>query len=107
MIEVTRSTGIFVPNNKEIRVNQRCGLVYLFVDGKIIQMKTPVAHKTGFTLIRQANDAEREGEYIILRVDGEPINLLNDTAKGIGASLLRKADDADDFQRNNRKRLNL
>jgi len=100
-MEVTRSAGFFSPNVNEVRVRQRYGLVYLMAGDKVLEMRTPLAHKTGFDLVKQAGEA-LPGEFVILRVNGQELNFLSHQAKQIGGSLLRKADDADDFQ----KRLN-
>ena len=65
MLEVTRSAGFFTPNVNAVRVNQRYGLVYLMAGGKVIEMRTPAAHKTGFALVKQAGEA-LHNEFIIL-----------------------------------------
>ena len=96
-LEVTLSTGIFIPNVNAVRVRHRAGLVYLFVDDCLVEMRTPIAHKTGFALVCQAGEA-MENEFIILRINGDDLNFPTHNARQIGAALLRKADDADDFQ---------
>ena len=100
-LTVTRSAGFFTSNVREVRVRQRYGLVYLLVDGKLLEMTTPKAHRTGFDLVKQAGEA-LPNEFVVLKINGESLNFPSATAKQVGASLLRKADDADDFQ----KRLN-
>ena len=73
----------------------------MLIDGKVLEMRTPKAHRTGFDLVKQAGEA-LPNEFVVLSVNGETFDFLPHIAKQVGASLLRKADDADDFQ----KRLN-
>jgi len=72
--------------------------VYLLVDDKMLEMRTPAAHKTGFALVKQAGEA-LPGEFVVLKVNGYALNFPPKSATQVGGALLRKADDADDFQK--------
>jgi hypothetical protein len=96
-LEVSLSTGLYVPNVQQATAATRNGLVYLLIDGKMLEMRTPAAHKTGFAMVKQAGSA-LPGEHVVLKVNGDALNFPPEGAKQVGAALLRKADDADDFQ---------
>ena len=98
ILEVTRSAGFFSPNVGAVVVRQVYGMVYMFIDEKILEMRTPAAHKTGFAMVRHAGEA-LENEFVILRINGVALNFPPKSAKQVGAALLRRADDADDFQK--------
>ena len=96
-LEVTKSAGIFVPNVNEVRARTRNGLVYLLINDKVLEMRTPAAHKTGFALVKHAGEAG-PSEFVVLKVNGYALNFPPKSAKQVGGALLRKADVADDFQ---------
>lgn len=97
-MQVDIGTGIFVRNTQTIRAAHRNGLVYMEVNGRVLEMRTPVAHRVGFALVKKAGEA-LPNEFIKLVINGYALNLPSKSAKKVGAALLRKADHADDFQR--------
>ena len=97
-LEVTRSAGFFMPNVNTVRVKQKTGLVYLLIDDRLLEMRTPEAHKTGFAMVKIAGEAV-QNEFVVLRINGVALNFPPKGATKVGAALLRKADDADDFQK--------
>lgn len=96
-LQVQKDSGIFVPNVAKVRVRQQQGFVYLIAGSKTLEMRTPVAHRIGFALVKQAGEIF-PGEHIQLVINGSALNFDEKGAKQVGAALLRKADCADDFQ---------
>ena len=97
-LTVTRNAGFFTPNVQYVSVKHRHGFVFLLVDGKVLEMRTPAAHATGFALVKEAGLA-LDTEFVVLEINGAALNFPTKSAKQIGAALLRKADAADDFQK--------
>ena len=94
---VDKRDGLFVPNVLSARTAHRYGLVGLIIDGRVIEMKTPKAHRTGFDMCKLAGQCLPR-EYVVLNINDVEFNFPPQQAKQVGGSLLRKADDADDFQ---------
>jgi len=69
----------------------------MLINDKMLEMRTPVAHKTGFAMVKNAGEAS-PNEFVVLKVNGYALNFPPKSAKQVGGSLLRKADDADDYQ---------
>lgn len=97
-ISVSKQRGIVQLKPHHIVVRQRCGSVFLYVDHAGLMLTTPVAHKTGFDLVKMASEL-LTGEFMRIMINAQSIDLLPDHAQKIGAALLKKADAADDFQR--------
>jgi len=81
-----------------VSVRHREGMVYLLANGKVLPLRTPAAHATGFALVKEAGLA-LDTEFVVLEINGAALNFPTKSAKQIGAALLRKADAADDFQK--------
>ena len=96
-IEVSRSVEILTVGTFTVRVRSRYGLVYWLIGDKVLELRTPAAHKTGFALVKHASEATAN-ELVVVKINGEKIQFPPSNAKQVGAALLRKADDADDFQ---------
>ena len=96
-LSVSLGSGLYIPNINEVRVRTRQGLVYFIANDKMLEMRTPAAHKTGFAMVKKAGEA-LPGEFVKLVINGSALSFLPKSAKQIGAALLRRADAADDFQ---------
>ena len=102
-LKVDRRTGVaYVPNAGKLAVRNEHDRVIVFVDGKRLEMTTPVAVKVGLALCLGSDEhganAVRD-EVIVFEISGFEVLLLPETAMSIGAAILRKADRADDWQR--------
>jgi len=78
-------------------MRSRGGLVYALIGDKMLEMRTPEAHRIGFAMCKKAGEAEA-GELIIVKINGTELQFPPNNARQVGGALLRKADDADDFQ---------
>jgi len=97
---VDKKSAVYLPQLGNAVVRREFDQVILFIDGKRLEMSTPVAVKIGLQLVRSAGTAQ-EGELVTLIISGVEVLLLPDTATRIGGAILRKADKADDWQRDN------
>lgn len=71
--------------------------MYALIGDKMLEMRTPEAHRIGFAMCKQAGLAE-PGELIVVKINGSELQFPPNNARQVGGALLRKADDADDFQ---------
>lgn len=96
-ISIELAHKIYVPIRLEVRVQSRNGLVYCLLGQKVVEFRTPAAHKAGFALVKKSSEAQ-VGDVVEMTINNQTIDLLPPHAKRLGGMLLRKADDADDFQ---------
>ena len=101
-LSIEKRHALYVPQTGDARVRKEYGQVVMFIDGKRLEMSTPVAVKVGLELVKSAATVDT-GELIVLTISGVEVLLLPDTATRIGGAILRKADKADDWQRDNLK----
>lgn len=97
MIKIELSTDLYHSNSPTLRVRQHMGSVLLGIDEKVIQLKTPTAHKVGFSLVKKSSEAF-ESEHIKLIINNESIPLLPIQARQLGGAILKKTMQADDYQ---------
>jgi len=103
-VEVDKQPLIMVANRHQVVVRSRMGKVYLFLDGRGVEMSTLTAHDIGYTIAMKVPKLAPD-ELIVLIINGERLELLPALATQISTALLRKADDADDWQLANRRKL--
>ena len=99
-----RKNGVYLPQTGNAVVRAENRNVVLFIEGKRLEMTTPVAVKVGLALVRNGGGILEPGDVIVLEISGIEVLLLPETAIKIGGAILRKADRADDWQRQNTNR---
>lgn len=104
-VETAKKPLILEQNAHHVVVNSKLGKVYLFLDGRGVEMSPLTAHDIGYTIAMKVPVLAPD-EMIVLIINGEKLELLPDLAQRISTALLRKADDADDWQLNNGRKLN-
>lgn len=102
IIKIELKRGVWVPSVPQIRVRADHDFVILLAGEKVVEFRTPAAHKAGFALCKKAGEA-LIGEFVIMTINGEPLELLPEQALKVGGALLRKADFVDDYQLSKRK----
>lgn len=100
MVDNTKTPAL---EHHTLAVRQTGPLVYLFIDGGGVELRTVQAHKAGYDLVRKSNTPD--GVSVKLTVNNADIVMPPAEAKRLGAALLRKADAADTFQTENQTRL--
>lgn len=96
-IQVSITKGVYRGGFHKMRLRARYGLVYWMIDDKILELRTPAAHRVGFEMVKKAGLLQK-GELVTTKINGTEIQYSAYNAKQVGGALLRKADDADDFQ---------
>jgi hypothetical protein len=96
-IEVDLDRGLYEGRYAQTRVRTQGGLVCWLVGDKAVTMRTLVAHRVGFALVKKSAEAG-PGELVSVKINGDSIQFIPNNARQVGGALLRKADDADDFQ---------
>lgn len=96
-VSISLQKAVYQGQNMTVRVRSEYGHVFAAFNDRVLEMKTPAAHRMGLELVKKGGEAAAD-ELVIVKINGKEIQFDANNAKQVGGALLRKADDADDFQ---------